>query len=135
MCRCLTRLWLPVVRAQLFFTMMFTYPDFPQSLSSTGGAVDLRVWKSIMINLEASNQTFAKDTYNRLVPEPVGPQASSPAVLTSAAGLGHMVHACESARAAASFWRQLTLLQWALANHLLEVAGPCMAECMVDILA
>ena len=57
--------------------MMFTYPDFPQALSSAGGAVDLHVWKNVMISLESANQTFAVDTYNRLVPEPAGPQASA----------------------------------------------------------
>jgi hypothetical protein len=55
--------------------MVFTYPSFPQSLDCAAGAVDLRVWKNVMINLEAQNNTFAVETYNNLVPEPAGPQA------------------------------------------------------------
>ena len=63
---------------QLFFTLVFTYPSFPQSLTLPTGLVDLEVWKNVMITLEGkTNETFAKDTYTRLVPEPAGPQVSS----------------------------------------------------------
>ena len=55
--------------------MVFTYPAFPQSLSLPTGQIDLEVWKNVMITLEGNkNATFATDTYNRLVPEPAGPQ-------------------------------------------------------------
>lgn len=64
-----------MVRLQLFFTLVFTYPSFPQSLALPTGLVDLEVWKNVMITLEGpTNATFAKDTYTRLVPEPAGPQ-------------------------------------------------------------
>ena len=60
---------------QLFFTLVFTYPAFPQSLSLPTGQIDLEVWKNVMITLEGNkNATFAADTYHRLVPEPAGPQ-------------------------------------------------------------
>ena len=63
--------------AQLFFTLVFTYPAFPQSLALPMGQVDLECWKNVMINLEGkTNATFAIDTYNRLVPEPAGPQVA-----------------------------------------------------------
>ena len=63
------------VPVQLFFTLVFTYPSFPQSLALPLGQVDLDVWKNVMITLEGkTNATFAIDTYNRLVPEPAGPQ-------------------------------------------------------------
>jgi len=65
------------VPVQLFFTLVFTYPSFPQSLSLPMGLVDLDVWKNVMITLEGNiNATFAKDTYTRLVPEPAGPQVN-----------------------------------------------------------
>ena len=64
-----------MVCLQLFFTLVFTYPSFPQSLTLPTGLVDLEVWKNVMITLEGkTNATFAKDTYTRLVPEPAGPQ-------------------------------------------------------------
>ena len=66
-----------LVPVQFFFTLVFTYPAFPQSLVLPTGQVDLDVWKNVMINLEGNaNATFATDTYNRLVPEPAGPQVA-----------------------------------------------------------
>ena len=59
---------------QLFFSMLFTYPSFPQQLSTPTGQIDLSVWKKVMINCAADNNTLAVDTYTRLVPEPAGPQ-------------------------------------------------------------
>lgn len=59
---------------QLFFSLMFTYPSFPQPLSWPTGAVDLQAWKNVMITLEKDNDSFAVDTYKLLVPEPAGPQ-------------------------------------------------------------
>ncbi|CAL8463647.1 g3181 [Coccomyxa elongata] len=60
--------------AQLFFSLMFTYPSFPQPLSWPTGAIDLQAWKNVMITLEKDNDSFAVDTYKLLVPEPAGPQ-------------------------------------------------------------
>lgn len=62
------------VSVQLFFSLMFTYPSFPQPLSWPFGAVDLQAWKEVMITLEKDNDSFAVDTYKMLVPEPAGPQ-------------------------------------------------------------
>ncbi len=60
---------------QLFFTLVFTYPAFPQSLHLPTGQIDMEVWKNVMITLEGNNNaTLATDTYERLVPEPAGPQ-------------------------------------------------------------
>lgn len=59
---------------QLFFSLMFTYPSFPQPLSWPTGAVDLQAWKNVMITLEKDNNSFAVETYKLLVPEPAGPQ-------------------------------------------------------------
>lgn len=103
-----------MLRAQFFFSMVFTYPSFPQSLGSAAGEVDLKVWKSVMINLEAGNNTFAVETYDNLVPEPAGPQARpllpfkllppphqiDSRLLHAASHPAHFLHACRHARAA-----------------------------------
>lgn len=78
-----------IVHVQLFFTFVFTYPSFPQPLALPTGQVDLETWKRVMITLEGpTNSTFAIDTYNRLVPEPAGPQVTHALLSCAAVGAG-----------------------------------------------
>lgn len=66
----------------MFFSLVFTYPSFPQPLSLPSGRMDLEVWKNVMITLMKENDTFATHTYDLLVPEPAGPQVHPTAAAT-----------------------------------------------------
>lgn len=57
----------PVLDAQAFFTVLFSYPFFSQQCS-------MNVWRDILVNTRRDDAVFVQETYSQLVPEPHGPE-------------------------------------------------------------